>query len=64
MTTEVVPFREYLSMMTLVEGAASVVALLGAVDTSADAEQVTETVSLPTAVREHVLKPPVRLVHR
>lgn len=64
MTTEVVPFREYLSMMTLVEGAASVVALLGAVDTSADAELVTATVSLPTAVQEHVLKPSVRLVHR
>jgi hypothetical protein len=63
-STGVVPFREYQSMMTLVEGAASVVALLGAVDTSADAEQVTGRVSLPTAVREHVLKLLVRLVHR
>lgn len=64
MSTEVAPFLGYQSMMTLVEGAALVVALLDAVDTTADAEQVTERVSLPTAVQELVLIPLVRLVRR
>ena len=64
MWVEVVPFREYQSMMTLVEGAALVVALVDAVDTMADAEQVMERVSLPTAVPEQVLKPLARLVRR
>ena len=63
MSTEVVPFREYQSRMTLVEGAALVVALLDAVDTTVDAGQVTERVSLRAAVPELVLKPLVRLVH-
>lgn len=64
MWVEVVPFREYQSMMTLVEGAALVVALVDAVDIMADAEQVMERVSLPTVVPEQVLKPLARLVRR
>lgn len=51
-------------MMTLVEGAALVVALVDAVDIMADAEQVMERVSLPTAVPEQVLKPLAHLVRR
>lgn len=62
MSIAVALFHANQSMMTLVECVALVVALLDAVGTMADVEQVKERVSLPPAAP--VLRPLARLVHR